>query len=271
MQKISFYLVPNRITVTTDMVNNGYSTEKRQVYQRNIRLYKGIDNTFELDVRQSDDRRLSVVGNVAVIKFYDAARQNLFSVTATPILSKTGIMTVTIPKTTLEKIDPQLLTMAAFLRDSNDNETILYADAQFGIGPTVELLNGYNDAPALIDVVKTWNYDMGSKDLISEIVDFKNKINDDYASSPISSSNVVVTTNATNPYRGNITVEATDDKSLALGNRWTVIGTINSTEFVSGKRFSGEWRFLRFRYPKWVDANTQKEITGIIDKIVINN
>lgn len=270
MQKLSFYLVPNRISVTTDMVNSGYTTEKRQVYQRKLKLYKGINNTIELEVRQSDERRLSVAGYTAVVKFYDENRKNLFTVNGTPILSKTGLISVTIPKEVIEDIDPQQLTLAAYLVDANNNETILYADAQFGVSVFVELDNGYNEAPLEVDNLKNWIYDMGTEDLVSEIVDFGTRFNDNSAAYPIVSAYVVVKPNLTNPYAGVITVEATDDKSLAIGNRWTVIGTIDASEY-SGKRFSGEWRFVRFRYPKWVNALTQKEITGLVDKITINN
>lgn len=270
MQKISFYLLSNRITVTTDLANSGYSTEKRQVYQRTIKLYKGVDNTIELDVRQSDERRLSLVGKTANINFYDAIKQVLFSATATPVLSKTGIMTVTIDKELIEFIDPQKLTMVITLLDGNSNETILYADTQFGLEATVDLMNGTNAISTVIDTVSTWNYDMGSKDLISEIVDFKRKINSSIDGTFTTTSTVVVTPNGLQPYAGTITVEAADDKSLAIGNTWTTIGTIVEDEY-SEKTFTGAWRFLRFRYPKWVDPQTQLQSTGIVDKITINN
>lgn len=269
MQKIHFYLVPNRITVTTDVV--GYSTEYRKVYQRKIKLYKGIDNNIELEVRQGDQRRMTVVGYTAVLKFFDAKRKNLFTVLGEPILSKTGLISVSIPKAVLENIDPQQMSVAAFLRDTNNKESILYADSQFDLHGFVELYNGYNDAGDVIDIAKTWIYDMGSKDLVSEIVDFGTKINDDYSTYPTSSALITVITNPDTPYSGPVTVEATDDKSLALGNRWSVLGTIDFEDFVSGKRFTGEWRFIRFRYPKWVNEVTQKETTGLVDKIVVTN
>ena len=271
MQKLSFYLVPNRISVTTDMVSDGYTTENRQVYQRKLKLYKGIDNTIELEVKNSDQRRMPVVGYTAIVKFYDAARKNLFTVQGTPILAKTGIISVTVQSEVLANIDPQQLTLVASLRNAENADTIIYADSQFGVSAFAELYDGYNDASGLIDTVKTWIYDMGTKDLVSEIVDFGTKINDDYSTAPTSSALFVVTPNQTAPFAGTITVEATDDKSLAIGNRWHNIGTISANEFALGKRFTGEWRFVRFRYQKWVDSYTQKQTTGLVDKISVFN
>lgn len=271
MQKLSFYLVPNRISVTTDMISNGYTTENRQVYQRKLKLYKGIDNTIELEIKASDQRRQDVVGYTAVIRFFDRDRKNLFTVLGDPVLSKTGLMSVTIHASVLENIDPQLLSLVASLRNTNNVETIIYADSQFGVEGSVELFDGYNEASPVVDTVKTFIYDMGTKDWVSEIVDFGTKLNDDYSTYPTSSALISVETNLTTPYSGNITVEATDDKSLALGNRWTNIGVIPLEDFATGKRFSGEWRFVRFRYPKWVDAVTQTTSTGIVDKIVVSN
>lgn len=272
MQKLSFYLVPNRITVVTDMVSDGYVTENRQVYQRNLKLYKGIDNTIELDIRGSDQRKQSVVGKTAVIKFYDAARTNLFTVLATPITGKTGLMSVTVPKTVLANIDPQQLTLAAYIRNANATETILYSDSQFGVAATVELYDGYNDASDLIDTAKTWIYDMGTKDMVSEIVDFGRKINDDYSTAPTNSALFEIHFNPENTqrYNGQVIVEATDDKSLAIGNRWTKIGEIGPSEYI-GKRFTGDWRFVRFRFPRWVNVITQTQTTGLVDKVIVRN
>lgn len=260
MQKLSFYLVQNRISVTTDVVSDGYVTENRQVYQRKLKLYKGIDNTIELEVKGSDQRKLSVIGKTAVVKFYDSDRNNLFTVQGAPILSKTGIVSVTVPKEYISLIDPQLLTLAAYLKDDETSEeTILYSDSDFGVAAVVEVYNGYNDASNVIDVVETWIYDMGTRELVSEIVDFKKTLNRNIRlntgdlqdpDAPVldTTSTVIVTPNQINPYTGTVTIEGTDDQSLALGNQWSLVATIQPEEFEE-KVITANWRFVRFRYP----------------------
>ena len=42
MQKLSSYLYPNRIELLADLA--GFSVEYTNVYQRNVKIYNGIDN-----------------------------------------------------------------------------------------------------------------------------------------------------------------------------------------------------------------------------------
>jgi hypothetical protein len=241
MQKIQFYLVPNRITVTTDMA--GFNTEYRQVYQRTIKLHKGIDNTIELEVKNSDQRRQDVVGWDVVIKFFDAERLNVFTATGTAISSKPGLMSVTIGKDTLAPIDTQYLTAAAYLINDEDEEKILYSDSQFDVLARVEILDAYNEKSAsgsIIEELTVFNYEYDSKEYISEIGRFGTRMNDDVGAVR------TITVSKTGIHQGNIVAEATNDKSTAVGTQWTNIGVWN-VEDDPTTEFSGDWRFVRFR------------------------
>lgn len=242
MQKVQFYLVPNRITVTTDMA--GFTTEYRQVYQRTIKLHKGIDNTIELEVKNSDQRRQDVVGQEVVIKFFDAERSNLFSATGTAILGKPGLMSVTISEQSLINIDPQMLSAAAFLRNGNEDK-ILYSDSQFDVLARVEVLDAYNDAPDLADEVTVFNYEFDRKGFVSEIANFGNKHNEDYSTRPFRN----MTVEAFGTYAGIIEVEATTDKSTAFGTNWIKIDDwdtrIQTIKVITGTE---PWRYVRFKH-----------------------
>lgn len=242
MQKVQFYLVPNRITVTTDMA--GFTTEYRQVYQRTIKLHKGIDNTIQLEIKNSDQRRQDVVGNTVVVKFFDAERSNLFSVTGTAIIGKPGLMSVTITEADLEKLDAQMLTAAAYLVNDDVNH-ILYSDSQFDVLAHVEILNAYNAAPDLVDELTVFNYEFDRKQFISEIANFGNRHNEDYATAP----NRNMTVEMYGTYAGIIEVEATKDKSTAFGTTWTKIDDwdtrIATTKVISETE---PWRYVRFKH-----------------------
>ena len=240
MQKIQFYLVPNRVTVTTDMA--GFNTEYRQVYQRTIKLHKGIDNTIELEVKNSDQRRQDVVGWNVVIKFFDAERSNLFSAVGTSITSKPGLMSATISRATLEKIDAQQLTAAAFLVKDGE-EKILYSDSQFDVLARVEILDAYNDAEDLADEVTVFNWEYDRKQFISEIANFGNRHNEDYSTAPGRS----MTVEMIGTYEGIIEVEATKDKSTAFGTTWTKIDNWDTRiETIKVITEPEPWRFVRF-------------------------
>ena len=58
MQKISTYLYPNRIELLADLA--GFTTEYTNVYQRTLKIYNGIDNTLEFDMKNADQKRIDL-------------------------------------------------------------------------------------------------------------------------------------------------------------------------------------------------------------------
>jgi hypothetical protein len=214
------------------------------VYQRTIKLHKGIDNTIELEVKNSEQRRQDVIGQEVVIKFFDAERSNLFSATGTAIMDKPGLMSVTISEQSLRNIDPQMLLAAAYLRNGNE-EKILYSDSQFDVLARVEVLDAYNDADDLADEVTVFNWEFDRKQFISEIANFGNRHNEDYSTRPF--RNMTVEMYGT--YAGIIEVEATKDKSTAFGTTWTKIDDwdtrIETTKVISETE---PWRYVRFKH-----------------------
>ena len=220
----------------------GFNTEYRQVYQRTIKLHKGIDNTIELEVKNSEQRRQDVIGWNVVIKFFDAERTNLFSAVGTAIPSKPGLMSVTISSQTLEKLDPQMLMAAAFLTNGTEDK-ILYSDSQFDVLAHVELLDAYNDAIDRADEVTVFNWEFDRKQFISEIANFGNRHNEDYSTAPSRSMSVEMF----GAYEGIIEVEATTDKSTAFGTTWTKIDNwdtrVETTKVITSTE---PWRYVRF-------------------------
>jgi hypothetical protein len=236
MQKIQFYLVPNRLSVTTDVT--GFFTENRQVYQRKIKLYKGIDNTLEFEVKNSEQRRENVIGLDVVVKFIDTGRQTLFTATGEAIVSKPGLMSVTITKEQLDSIDPQMLSAAAYLTDGT-TDRILYSDSQFGVLAHVEILDGYNTVAAegsIIEELETFNYEFDRKEYISEIGRFGTSLNKDQD----------ITVSLEGEYTGIVTVEATKQMSTAFGTNWIDLEPWD-VEATPSKTYTGNYRFVRFR------------------------
>jgi hypothetical protein len=58
MQKIQSYLYPNRIIVTADLA--GFTTEYKNVYQRTVKIYQGVDNVIEFDIKNADQKRVDL-------------------------------------------------------------------------------------------------------------------------------------------------------------------------------------------------------------------
>lgn len=240
MQKISFYLVPNRIKVTTDVA--GFNTELRQVYQRKVKIYKGIDNTIEFEVRNSDNRKDNVAGYEIVVKFFDAERKNVFTITGQSITGKPGLLSAVVTKDLIEKLDPQLLTFAAFLRNDTE-ERLLYSDADFNLSLTAELLDGLNEPQEFVEelVVFSWQFDR--KRFVSEVGNFGTKLNDDYSTAPQRAMSV----SFEGDYEDIIEVYATKDKSTDPMGRWERLADWNVVDEPT-KTYEGDYRFVKFMH-----------------------
>lgn len=143
MQKISSYLYPNRIELLADLA--GFTTEYTNVYQRTIKIYNGIDNTIEFDIKNSDQKRIELVTaptiNNIEMNVMDASGQALpnspYTVTPHPTLK--GIAVVTIPMEDLIELSDQYLKYSVTaVKDGND--IMLYGDSRFGATGTIELI-----------------------------------------------------------------------------------------------------------------------------------
>ena len=236
MQKIQFYLVPNRITVTTDMA--GFTTEFRKVYQRTIKLYKGIDNTLQFEVRASDQQRQNVVGSQIYVQFYDSTRKELFNATGQAITSMPGMLAVVIPAADIADISPQDLNVVARLI-TDESDTVLYGDSQFGLATTCQILDGYNTVSSYQDEAVHFNYEVDKHAYTSEIVQVGSGIND------AATRNMEV--ELVGDFIGSVHVEVSKDKSTALGNTWTRLADWDLAVDNPTKTYTNaDYRFVRF-------------------------
>lgn len=140
MQKISRYLYPNRIELLADLA--GFTVEFTNVYQRTIKIYNGIDNTIEFDIKNADQKRLDLTifsqiqMNVMDISG-NALPNSPYNVTPS---SLKGIATVTIPRDDLTGLSEQSLVYSVTaIKDGQD--VMLYADARFGAVGYLQLSN----------------------------------------------------------------------------------------------------------------------------------
>jgi len=165
MQKISSYLYPNRIELLADLA--GYSTEFTNVYQRTVKLYNGIDNTIEFDIKNADQKRinLTTLSNIE-LNVMDASGQALPNspYTVTPFNQTTlkGLASVTIPEDDLTDLTDQFLKFSVTaVKDGKD--VMLYGDSRFGATGTIELIG--NAMPVFRDprIFKTFTAEIDLK------------------------------------------------------------------------------------------------------------
>ena len=139
MQKISSYLYPNRIELLADLA--GFSVEYTNVYQRNLQIYNGIDNTIEFDIKNADQKRIDLTTlSDIMLNVMDASGNSLpnapYEIVPTAIK---GIGEVTIPQEDLSDLKSQYLKYSV-TAVKNNKDVILYANSKFGAVGTIELV-----------------------------------------------------------------------------------------------------------------------------------
>jgi len=149
MQKISSYLYPNRIEVIANVALDPDTcpVEWKIVYQKPIKIYKGVDNVIELEVKNSDQKRIDLFGKNVKFVLMDQTSREIETYDATVVddgstLCVKGVARITIPETDLTNLDPQHLKFTSYILNGDNTKTLLYGDTKYGAQSFVDLLDG---------------------------------------------------------------------------------------------------------------------------------
>lgn len=172
MQKISTYLYPNRIELLADLAT--FNVEYTSVYQRIVKIYKGIDNTIEFDIKNADQKRIALNGLTIRLNVMDASGNSLpnspYTVTALPIR---GLASVLIPQGDLEALSDQYLKYSVTATNENRTAMILYCDTKFGAAGTIELIGNAMPTTKLPRVFNTF---IGEIDYLGLVINHSSAI-----------------------------------------------------------------------------------------------
>jgi hypothetical protein len=267
MQEISIYLYPNNLDAFTNL-ETWDGMRYRRVYNRNLKLYGGVDNKIKIQVRNVDQKPVNLTGSTMVFTLVSRDSQEL-------LLEKdclayditTGALTISISKTELLDIEPGLYNYS-IRRETrtalNNNEYVvnasypLYVDSQYDAVGTLEMLGNISGNATKSVVTKEWVkklvYDQptGVADyFVSGIVDAQPQ----FGTPQTLHSFQVYMTN----YTGNFEVQG----SLSEGGNpgtWVVLSTQNYTDKTMDLiNVIGKWNFFRFKYAPTI---------GTVDKVL---
>lgn len=103
MQKTSRYLANNKVIVVADLT--GYITEYKPVYQRTLQVYRGIDNTLQFEVKNHDQKPVSLLGYTPKFVAYDESKSLVIEkdgVVLDDVVTKATTVAESTPDTNLE-------------------------------------------------------------------------------------------------------------------------------------------------------------------------
>lgn len=262
MQSITRYLVTNRITLVHDEWI-GSNTEYDKVYERKLKLIKGIQNIFTFEVKNGDQKPVSILNTYTPkIKIFDEneslviEKTGTIKETATP--NYKGQFTVTINESETHDLDGQHLSYFVYLQDDNsDAESITYADTAFNARGNMEVVHDVLPGPKKSDSISSFTETgVGTDVYVSNGISARPSIN----------GNEALHTAAiyTTGYTGDITVQVTLDNQLTNGNNWVDIVTenISNKSGITPVNYTGIFSFVRIKHTP---------SSGTVDKVLVRH
>jgi hypothetical protein len=144
MQKISSYLYPNRVNVIAGI--EALPVRWNIVYQNRIKIYQGVDNVLTIDVKNAEQKRIDI-SDMNLEMCVTTTDQRLVALLPITPLETRGLGTVNITETHLTNVSPQFLNFSIYRINENQSKTVFYADTQFGVKGTIELLGSAVQTP----------------------------------------------------------------------------------------------------------------------------
>ncbi len=242
MQKISSYLYSNRIQILADMVtsvDSAYPVEWKIVYQRPIKIYKGVDNVIELDIKNADQKRIDIFGKNIKFVVMDQTDKEINTYTANVLddgstTSVRGLAKVTIPATDLTALQPQFLKYSLYILNADTTKTLLYGDTRFGGHGTLELLGSIIPSTRPIQNYNDFQQEtnFGGNTIADRTVTYHSSAipTKFYEAEPTIATDIAVTVSG---FVGTITIEGT--KNPTIGHEAFMDGNITSQTFTSAR------------------------------------
>jgi hypothetical protein len=261
MQFTSRYLVNNRINIIANVA--GFVTEYRPVYQRQIQVYKGIDNVLQFKLLNAEQKPVTSIEEYTPKFVAFDENKNLIierdcvilQETDSTIITNKGLFTVTITENDLLNVKDQFLHYNIYLVNSNGAKSITYADAHFSNSSVIKVSSDAFPAPrASKEILFLDSQENGSYWVT----------NAEYAQPGINGNEALHTVVVySDGYVGTITVQATLDNQIEVGTDWADIATLTfdgtETEPVP-INFNGVFNYLRFK----ASADPANKITKIL-------
>lgn len=257
MLKQPAYLYKNIQYLYTDLVTT--KTGYRKMYAKTLKLYKGIDNSFELKLLNGDQKALDVVGYTVFWQLLDRDTAELKYITSKEVEGiDNSLISITIPQGDLEAIRSGYYTYSTYLVSPTGTKKILYGDSQYGASVAVEVIN--NSFPQIYASQEIVEFipspDLGDTVLYTSAINARPELNNN--------NTMHTCTIYSTGFVGSVEIQATLENSVGSITNWAVIETIDVAMFdtLNYKNFTGVYTFIRFRIVPDVSN------TGTVDKIL---
>lgn len=263
MQTVSRYLLNNVVIVYT----SGYHGRNSTVYDRRLKLYKGVSNPLTFTFKNEDQKAQDITAKTYEFVLIDsetkksALTRNLTILDDGSTTSSKGTASITITEGDLLELDAKFYNYAIREVAADNSRTVTFADTAYNAAGTVEVLDGAY--PDMIDSeeVASFTVTTGPLTRTSSAIDANPGINNNTALHTIA----VYTKSFSGSLRIQGTMAAIPDNSdyfdIAATDQSYTINFSNSSG-VTYYNFTGVYQNVRF---SWANDTGN---TGQIDKIL---
>lgn len=252
MQLVPRYLVKNKINIISN--DAGLLTEYRPVYQRTIKISRGVDNLIQFKLLNADQKPVPINRTPMFVAFDENMRQVFEKVCDVLDDGSTrntlGVFTVKITDADLLDLPQQYLKYNVYLLDNTGDRSITYANAAFDSAGIIYVDGASYPGPKpnyFIDrfyqLESAWIAGGDSSDSIAVM-------------SETSNTNKMHTAVVyPNDYQGTLTIQGTLDGSVGLN--WFDIQEVEITgSALIPINFTGGFTFVRFKLDNDPTDNT---------------
>lgn len=268
MQLNSVYLYPNKIDVFTNALTSWTTERYRQVYNRNLKIFRSVDNRVDLQVRNSDEKAANISNSTLVFNLVTRDTKDLIlSKDCTVVDATKGKVYVILTETETLSLESGFynFTVTQEVRTTVDEDyyvtsrTPMYIDSQYGVIATLEVSGDvFGDVADTLEINKFARINPASTGELDPVYITSSIIDTNRYDTP--SSLHTFQFYVSNNYVGTAVIQGSlEEGGTPNDATWTNITTAFDPASEKYKNIVGKWNFLRIRhYPT----------AGTIDKVL---
>ena len=256
MQTVSRYLINNLVIAYI----NGYHGRNSKVYDRQLKLYRGVSNPVTFTFKNEDQKAQFVDSKTFEFNLIDTESKksvltrNLTILDDGSTTSTKGQASVTLTEGDLLDLDAKFYNFSVREVAADGTRTVTFSDTAYNSAGTAEILDG--GYPQFVASQEITNFTRSGSTSTSSAIDANPGINNNSALHTIA----VYPVN----FAGTLTIQGTMVTTAPTDSDYFEISTntITAADTIAYYNFTGVLQYVRFR---WTNDTGN---TGVIDKIL---
>jgi hypothetical protein len=255
------YLYPNKIDVFTNSLATWTTERFRKVYNRNLKIYRGVDNKIDLQLRNADQRKIQNFTNHLVFILLNKEtneqiiKKDCVILTDDQTRNFIGRSYVLLSQEELTDIEKGFYTYSIHyetrepIENSNEyrvtSKSPLYADSQYGAESIIEIYGDISGEPVDSVVVKEFEK-LNAFDSVTPVY---------YISSIIDAQPRLTVPQSLHTfqfyfteYAGSVEIQASIDDQGGTPKNWTSVATLSSTNSNEYINITGKYSWFRIKH-----------------------